>query len=649
MSYNIIKVTLLSGLLLLATGSSAQVKHRDLLQNKYGEDEIRKVFSGREPWKPFPQTVAEWKEKLPDSVVTRLIKNGEGALKENFQNIPATVALEYVRTGNRVNYEGLSFVKRNQLYDLVLAESVEGKGRFTDQIVNGIWSICEESFWGIMAHVGMQKAGSGLPDVSDPVVDLFAAETAADLALADYFVGPQLDKVSKLIRPRIQEEVNRRIFVPMETAKYGWMGMGNPEAKLNNWAPWIMSNYLVATLLLQKDEAKKLQSINMAVKITDQYINGLGDDGACEEGPGYWSAAGGAVFDVLNVLHDASNGSIDIYHEPIIQNMGAYIYKTHIAGKYFVNVSDAHPLVNPDGVMIFRFGKANGDKQMASFGSWAYHQYGNDMGSGKERFRNTRALYNLFALNEVAKYSPAYTDIKNAWFPDVEMMITRLPGGLFLSAHGGHNGESHNHNDVGDFTVYADGDPVIIDIGSGTYTSKTFSNQRYSIWYNNSAYHNLPTINGIQQKDGTEFTASAVQYQAGKTPALSMNIEKAYPATSGLKNWKREIRTTRQGQIEIKDSYAATTTVKSLTQSFMTVCLADLTQPGKIIFTTAHGKRVLLSYDSKLWEVKKEKIALTQPEDELLKHSWEQKDIYRIMFTAKDAPETLPLHYLISK
>ena len=116
-----------------------------------------------------------------------------------------------------------------------------------------------------------------------------------------------------------------------------------------------------------------------------------------------------------------------------------------------------------------------------------------------------------------------------------------------------------------------------------------------------------------------------------------------------LKIGNAKIRTTRQGQIEIKDSYAATTTVKSLTQSFMTVCLADLTEPGKITFTTAHGKRVLLSYDSKFWDVKKEKIALTQPEDELLKHSWEQKDIYRIMFTAKDAPETSTLHYFISK
>ena len=49
--------------------------------------------------------------------------------------------------------------------------------------------------------------------------------------------------------------------------------------------------------------------------------------------------------------------------------------------------------------------------------------------------------------------------------------------------------------------LYVDGKPVIIDVGSGTYTSKTFSSDRFKLWYNSSAYHNLPLINGFQQEE----------------------------------------------------------------------------------------------------------------------------------------------------
>lgn len=71
--------------------------------------------------------------------------------------------------------------------------------------------------------------------------------------------------------------------------------------------------------------------------------------------------------------------------------------------------------------------------------------------------------------------------------------------GLYLSAKGGNNGESHNHNDVGSFVLYCDGKPVVIDIGTGVYEKKTFSPQRYEIPQMQSLYHNLPIIGGEGQ------------------------------------------------------------------------------------------------------------------------------------------------------
>ena len=60
------------------------------------------------------------------------------------------------------------------LQRLILAECLEGKGRFVDEIANGVWLICEETFWGAPAHMAAQKVGVGLPDVTEPIIELFS-------------------------------------------------------------------------------------------------------------------------------------------------------------------------------------------------------------------------------------------------------------------------------------------------------------------------------------------------------------------------------------------------------------------------------------------------------------------------------------------
>jgi hypothetical protein len=639
---------LFAGLMMGSLSSYAQTVQRNLL-DRWTQEEIIKLLVPQDQFKPFPQTPEGWKEILPDTVIDKLIKRGEIALHKDFKNIPATTMLDFTRNGNRTNYEKLSFEKRYQLWDLVMAESVEGKGRFLDQIVNGIWSISEESFWGISAHVYVQKAGSGLPDVEDPTVDLFAAETGSVMAWTDYLVGTQLEKVSKLIRPRIKYEINRRILIPMTTAKYGWMGGGNPNARLNNWAPWVASNYITAALLIEKDDAKRAQALSIAIQLVNQYMNGLGVDGGCDEGHSYWSAAGGCVFDALNLLYDATDGKINIYKDPFIQKMGSYIYKTHIAGDYFINVADAHPVLEPDGLMIYRFGENMGDKSMMAFGSWAYHRNTNG-GAGSDGSFRSRFLYDMAAIKTCAAYPAKENNVADFWLSDVQLMASRTNNGLFISSHGGTNGESHNHNDIGDFIVYADGYPVIIDVGSGSYTARTFSADRYKLWFNTSPYHNLPTINEKEQGAGNHFAASDVIYKKSKTYSLfSMNIAKAYPKEAGVRKWDRSIKVNKGGNISINDNYEMSVPLADLKQSFMSVCDVDISQGGRLIFNLPNGTKVYLDYNPVLWSVSKEKMQLNTPEDQGLKGSWKGKDIWRILLTYKSLDSNKSITYLIHK
>ncbi|HWK06583.1 MAG TPA: heparinase II/III family protein [Puia sp.] len=636
------KSTLLFTVLLMAAYGQAQITHRDLLA-KFSSRQLSAALLPTAQFRPFPQTPNDWKKLLPDSLIQQLIHGGESALKKEFKNIPATVMLEFVRTGNRTEFENLSFGKRVELWNLVLAESVEGNGRFVDHIVDGIWSICEESFWGVSAHLWAQKAGAGLPDVEDPTVDLFAAETAAVLAWTDYFIGPQLEKVSKLVRPRIRYEIGRRILQPMVTRQFGWEGSGNPEAKLNNWAPWIISNYLTAVLLIVDKEDERMADVERGIKVIDQYINGLGADGGCEEGPTYWAGAAGCVYDALNLLFDATGGKLTIYQDAFIQKMGAYIYKTHIAGKYFINVADAHPEFVPDGLMLFRFGKDMNDPVMMQFGSWSWHVLAEKKVT-MEIFHRTRSLYNFTALGACAAYPAKEEAVPQVWLSDVQLMAARSANGLFVASHGGNNGESHNHNDVGDFMVYAKGYPLIVDVGSGTYTARTFSKDRYSLWFLTSPYHNLPTIKGVEQGAESKFAASDVKYADGR---LSMDIAGAYPAGAGVTSWQRTVGFSKDKTVEVDDHYKGTTSFSDITQTFMTVCPTDIGHAGRILFTLPDGSQAYLDYDLKVWTARKEKIALTTPEDQGLKTSWEGRDIWRILLTGQGEGKEVETKYFI--
>jgi len=190
-------------LMVLAGSAFGQVTQRNLLATRYKLEDVKTGLISKPKWKPYPNSSAEWKARVPQPLLDEIVKRGEQLLNKEVPPVSAILLLDYVRNGDRSRYQEKSFARRNQLMDLVLAESVEDKGRFTDAIANYVWAICEETYWGVPAHLGVQKAKNGLPDTDDPTVDLFGAETAATLALPDYFVGERLDKVPHLLSTRI--------------------------------------------------------------------------------------------------------------------------------------------------------------------------------------------------------------------------------------------------------------------------------------------------------------------------------------------------------------------------------------------------------------------------------------------------------------
>jgi len=622
--------------------ASAQQTPRHLLGSRYAKADVEQSLVAHADWNPYPRTPAEWRAAVPALLLENLVKAGESVAAYKFEGISATVSLDYVRTGDRTRHSKIANGKRDALLQLVIAESIEDQGRFMEPILNGLWSICEESYWGVPAHIG----STGLPDVADPVVDLFSAETAALVSLTDYFVGVKLDKINRLLRPRIYHETNRRIFVPMLTRSGGYKWMSQKEP-VNNWNPWITSNWIASTLLLEKDPARRAQMIHAAMLALDLYLNSLGDDGGCDEGPGYWNAAGASTFDCLEILGQATRGKVNLYAEPLIRHMASYIYKAHIDGPYYINFADAGPKTNPDGHMIHRFGQAIQDPLMMQFGLWLLQ--GSDQELLIHGNTKPRKIENLLHVARLPQTKSTYQPVREAWISDVQVLTARTARGLFLGAHGGHNAESHNHNDVGDFVLYSEGQPIIIDAGSGTYTSKTFSSQRYDLWFTQSNYHNLPIVNGRGQAAGREFGARNVSCNmTPDTASLTMDLAAAYPPEAGLRTWNRRVTLYHaRNCVEVVDDYELHQAASSLQQAFITVAEVDLSVPGQVRFTAEKYVRVTLAYDPAAWTVSIDQPSHEGPDYGSFERKWDGRRVQRVLLTHRQPGRAGQLRYQI--
>lgn len=614
---------------------SAQAQQQNLISGKYSADELQKLLIPHAEWKPFPKINEreKWKE-ANQQMMQGFLDRAESFIDYEWPYIPATKSLLIERTGDRDEYQAMSFKKREVLGTMLLAEIYENKGRFVDPIINGVWSICEESFWGVPAHLPKTKEISGLIDTSNPFVDLFAAETATLLAWVDYFLGEKLDEISPQIRKRIYYETNYRIFQPLMTKHHGWMAANNNGRPPNNWNPWICSNWLNSVLLLEKDDVRRAESVAKALKVLDNFLNPYPMDGGCDEGPSYWGAAAASLYDNISLLNVATPRAFDYaFKDEKVRNMGKFIYRAQIGEKYFLNFADADPQPHMSAHMIYRFGKDIGDEAMMKFG--AYYREPHD--GTISRFHYFRNLFAAFIENEFQKAPQGLPLPKDVWLPDLQVMVARdnegSTDGFFVAAKGGHNDESHNHNDIGNYVVYYDGLPLLIDVGRGTYTRKTFSSQRYDIWYNRSDYHNAPTINNITQSPGREYQASEVAYTSGRSYAqFIVDIAKAYPAEAGVNSWQRTVRLNRGKNVVIRD-VADLETAAPVTQHMMTSSPAEVVKPGELVihYKGENGaqKDFVVKYDARAFEASVDKVPLVAKEDEGILRKWGDT-IYRI-------------------
>ena len=521
-----------------------------------------------------------WRDSIPVEMRQSYIRYGEQYLDRPWTVLPWTVFAEFKTKGNRVNYESLCFEKRRQLAALVMAEIMEGDGRFLRDIIDGMGSFCEETWWGIPAHYG-----KAVPQPELQEVDLFNAETASLVAWTRYMLEKSFETFSPDLCRRLDCEIERRILVPALARDYWWKTAGM------NWNPWICSNWLNCVLLYETDRQRQLQAVGQILDCMDAFFNSYPEDGGCDEGPGYWDRAAASLYECLSLLDRATNGRIDAHQNTKLRAMAAYAYKTYIGNGYVLSFADSHDnrymqqlnIVYPfasyvDDPTMRRFAKYIGeDKDYLHQAAELYDRSGNFPTLGRE-------LFFLHSIEAFQREQAAEPLLPNVWLNNLQIWTARS-GSLFAAMKGGHNDESHNHNDVGEVVVYAAGEPLLIDPGVGEYTSKTFSNDRYSIWTMQSGYHNLPQINGCDQRNGKDYKASVVS--SSKT-SLTLELAAAYPKEAAVGSWQRTV-SLRKNEVSITDRYRLQAYKAPTRLMLMTIVRPDVSRPGIVVL----GRRAL--------------------------------------------------------
>ena len=579
---------------------------------------------------PLPPQAGDtfWRDSIPVEMRQSYVLYGEQYMDKPWTTLPWTVFAEFKTIGNRVNYETLSFEKRRQLAALVMAEVMEGKGRFLNSIINGVGSFCEETWWGIPAHYS-----KAVPQAELQEVDLFNAETASLIAWTRYMLEEQFMAFAPELCQRIDRELERRMLRPALAKNYWWKTAGM------NWNPWICSNWLTCVLISEKDEARKAEAIGQIRKATRAFIDAYPDDGGCDEGPAYWDRAAASLFEVLRLLPDLPGD------EPKIRKMAAYAYKTYIGNDYCVNFADAHENRAAQQVnIVYPFGLWLGDKTMREFGAY--------LAIRKQALQNPAALYDksgnfptlgrelffLWHIRELMAEEPREPLLKDSWLPDLQIMTARSQN-MFVAMKGGTNGESHNHNDVGSFIVYtpsvipnsqfsilhSPSSPLFIDPGVGEYTAKTFGNDRYDIWTMQSGYHNLPQINGTDQSAGKQYAAKVVSHSDGR---LCLDIAGAYPPEAAVKSWKRTVAAGK-GTVTVTEDYE----------------LSQYRQPTRLMLIALSPDALhRIHYDANQLSASVEDIS--NKLDPLLQRIWGEK-MYRIVLTVKSTKTKNKIKYTI--
>lgn len=527
---------------------------------------------------------------------------------------------EYEITGNRLRYEEGYFKRREFLSTFGLASVIWHKKEDIEKLEYVIKEICSEECWALSAHVKRLENPNWRM-----TIDLTASETGHTLA---HLYTLLKDELSEETKECIRKEVFRRILTPFMSAKapaYWW------EDATNNWNAVCCGNIGSTAIFLLEDGAEKEKLLSrIRYAIETYYLEGFGADGACTEGLGYWGY--GFMNMVVFAMDQRSlDPTYDLMAFEKTEKIAHFQEKCYFAHGRTISFSDGsgkgkYPMgltcCLADLYRDIRFPDPVYARGFTGDRCWNWNELYTGWRWTKQYLEDVK--------NGIVEAPKPLAGAGVEFLPDAEWCILRGEYNTAVVAKGGNNDEPHNHNDVGSFFYLVDGEALLDDLGSGEYTKKYFSNERYEIFCTRGLSHNIPVIGGSDQKAGSEYRADAFEVRDGNTILIS--FAKAYGVENLQKLSRKLTFEERSGMLTVEDHAECKAKISAfenlVTRYPVTVEQDEKNQTDAKEYLVIHGERhkLIITVSKKIgtFQIQKEAHTSYGAKDQLINRiSWE--------------------------
>ena len=469
-------------------------------------------------------------------------KAARDALETPLPELPWSKFRLFRDYGDRATFEKPLFARRVRFANLVVAilGGRDADGALLAGLEDMMWEMCNEFTWSLPAH--LWRAGPRERGMRDErhMLDLGSCEAAFYLAEALHFLDDRLDpRVVERVRAEIRDRVLDSYLGPYELP---WWVDGR-----NNWGAVCAGSIGAAFLYEERDPTRLRAALVPVLGTMESFINSFPEDGACEEGAGYWSYGFGYFALFAELLRDYTAGELDLFQAPGVRRIAGFPQAVRLTEKRVASFSDGQRFWSPRGwvpsLLHDRFPDLPG-------GSCAL--------PASPRVAKAGHVLRDFVLCDPASAAEPLPDAVS-YFPDAQWLIVRRAPFAF-AAQFGNNGVSHNHNDVGSFLL-VDGDHEgPMDLGSGLYTRQYFGPERYSdeILCCGSQGHSLPMVGDARQRPGSEFRAADVRLERAPGDdeiVFSGDIAPAY-GLPALRSLRRTFRIRpAEGAVSVEDAF----------------------------------------------------------------------------------------------
>lgn len=507
----------------------------------------------------------------------KLIKRGNELLEDTIPETTRPLYLQYFETGNRIEFEKAYFGKREHLTVFGLLCSIQdiSETKYVERLLLVIKSILEESTWVLPAHGSLEHIEGRASSI-----DLFAGETAGSLGEILYYI-----KENPIIKEKFLGEydnmlrtflalVQERILIPfLSKYPYDWWENGHM-----NWTAVCAGNigicaYYVRLLgdILEDGEYNTIMDRVTEAMIC--YLDGMTKDGACTEGTGYYKYGMEYFLGFYEILIETGRNEL-LYRIGDFSKAAMFLQRVYLGNGKSVNFSDCSiESKSKMGILSFLCSlyenvraardfftddvlKLDLDK-MEILGGDECHRW---LGGSRDYLWVEK--YGIHLKKEESQSVTA--------FPHIMWYIKKWRDGTAFYIKGGHNDESHNHNDVGSFAYIVEGEEILCELGVGEYTRDYFGPKRYEILCTGSKGHNVPIIDGKYENTGREAGASDFKCDDN-------SVEIAYGNAYGLKGdcVKRHIDINQDGGFVIRDSFRD---INKITEVFVSKIKPKITE-----------------------------------------------------------------------